>query len=140
MRQRTPEANDRICNHLGCLGVSAGAGKSRMSYRTELLHVVVLVRSSIAVLIPGISHSAIGARVFVGLTIAIGVFYTLDTLVNGVPNAGHVDIINMFGREHVAGRLELLVVGQGSETKTSRGLAELQREKPAVRLWRQCLV
>eukprot|EP00959_Pyramimonas_sp_CCMP1952_P465262 9488001-Pyramimonas_sp.AAC.1 len=31
--------------------------------------------------------------------------------------AGHIDVIDMFGREQVAARLELLVVRRGSETE-----------------------
>eukprot|EP00959_Pyramimonas_sp_CCMP1952_P272867 5704183-Pyramimonas_sp.AAC.1 len=96
-----------------------------MLHRTELLAVFVLVQSNIAVLILGIYHSAIGARVFVEFTLTKGVFDALDALANGVLSAGHIDIINIFGRKQVVTRLELLVVGRGSETKTSRGPSEL---------------
>eukprot|EP00959_Pyramimonas_sp_CCMP1952_P051566 1077460-Pyramimonas_sp.AAC.2 len=105
--------------------VSVGACRPRMLYRTELLDVFVLAQSNIAALILGISHSAIGVCVLVEFTLAKNVFYAHDMLVNGVPSAGHIDIINMFGREQVATRLELLVVGRGSETKASRGPSEL---------------
>eukprot|EP00959_Pyramimonas_sp_CCMP1952_P076510 1598739-Pyramimonas_sp.AAC.1 len=42
-------------------------------------------------------------------TLTEGVFYALDALVNGVLCAGHIDVVNAFGREQVAARLELLV-------------------------------
>eukprot|EP00959_Pyramimonas_sp_CCMP1952_P108370 2265871-Pyramimonas_sp.AAC.1 len=74
-----------------------------------------------AALILGISHSASGARVLVEFTLTKGVFYPLDALVDDVLCAGHIDAINMFGREQVAARLELLVVGGGYDTEASRG-------------------
>eukprot|EP00959_Pyramimonas_sp_CCMP1952_P205750 4302563-Pyramimonas_sp.AAC.1 len=92
-----------------------------MLYRTELFDVFVLVQRSTTTLIAGISHSTIGACVLVEFTLAKSVFYTLDALVNGVLCAGHIDVINMFGREQVAARLELLDVGRGSETGTFCG-------------------
>eukprot|EP00959_Pyramimonas_sp_CCMP1952_P399233 8365459-Pyramimonas_sp.AAC.1 len=85
-----------------------------MLYQTELLDVFVSVQSIIAVLILSVSHST------------IGVFNALDRLVNGVISIGHIGIINMFGRKQVATRLDLLVAGRGSETKTSCGPSELQ--------------
>eukprot|EP00959_Pyramimonas_sp_CCMP1952_P047666 995067-Pyramimonas_sp.AAC.1 len=81
-----------------------------MLYRTELLDVLVLAQSNIAVLILGIYHSTVGACVLVELTITTSVFYTLDMLANGVLSTGHINIIKMFGRKQVAARLELLVV------------------------------
>eukprot|EP00959_Pyramimonas_sp_CCMP1952_P367071 7688256-Pyramimonas_sp.AAC.1 len=96
-----------------------------MLYRTDLLGVFVLVQSNIAVLIHGIYRSKIGACVHVEFTLAKGAFSALDMFVNGVLNAGHIDIINMFGRKQGAARLELLVVGRGSETKISCGPSEL---------------
>eukprot|EP00959_Pyramimonas_sp_CCMP1952_P405056 8489322-Pyramimonas_sp.AAC.1 len=90
-----------------------------MLYRTELLDVSILVRSNIAVLILGISHNTSGVCVLVELALARGVLYAFDTLVNGVLSAGHIDSLAMFGRKQVVARLELLVVGRGSETKTS---------------------
>eukprot|EP00959_Pyramimonas_sp_CCMP1952_P257452 5378751-Pyramimonas_sp.AAC.1 len=80
-----------------------------MLYRTELLDVFVLVQSNIAILILAISHSTVGVCVLVEFTLNKGALYALDMLVNGVLSAGHIDIINMFGREQVAARLELLV-------------------------------
>eukprot|EP00959_Pyramimonas_sp_CCMP1952_P237653 4966355-Pyramimonas_sp.AAC.1 len=97
-----------------------------MLYRTELLDLLVLVQSNVAVLILGTSHCTIGASVLVELTLTTGVFYALDILANGVLSTGHIGIIDMFGREKVAARLEFLVVRRGSETKTSRGPSELQ--------------
>eukprot|EP00959_Pyramimonas_sp_CCMP1952_P042866 896960-Pyramimonas_sp.AAC.1 len=125
MRQRTPEAGEQVCNHLGCLSVSVGAGRFTMLYGTELLDVFAFVQNNIAVLILGIPRSALGACVLVELTRAKGVFYTLHTLVIGVLSAGHIDITNMFGRKQVAVRLEHLVVRRWSETRTSRGSSEL---------------
>eukprot|EP00959_Pyramimonas_sp_CCMP1952_P318931 6672872-Pyramimonas_sp.AAC.1 len=122
--QRAPEADEHVCNHLGCLSVGVGAGKFRVLYRTELLDVLILVQTGITVLILGVYHSAVGACVRVEFTLTKGVFYASDTLVNGVPSAGHIDIIDMFGREQVVARLELLVVGRGSEAKTSGGPSE----------------
>eukprot|EP00959_Pyramimonas_sp_CCMP1952_P078448 1639614-Pyramimonas_sp.AAC.1 len=61
MRERASKADEHVCNHLGCLRVSAGAGKFRMLYRTELLDVCVWVQSNAAALILGISHSTFGA-------------------------------------------------------------------------------
>eukprot|EP00959_Pyramimonas_sp_CCMP1952_P215817 4514100-Pyramimonas_sp.AAC.1 len=55
-------------------------------------------RSDIAVLICGVYHSTVGARVLVEFTLSKGIFYALDILVNGVLSAGHIDIINMLGR------------------------------------------
>eukprot|EP00959_Pyramimonas_sp_CCMP1952_P415219 8700198-Pyramimonas_sp.AAC.1 len=57
--------------------------------------------------------------VLVEFTLPKGVFYALDILVNGVLSAGHVDVINVFGREQVVARLELLVVGRGSDAQIS---------------------
>eukprot|EP00959_Pyramimonas_sp_CCMP1952_P464180 9486170-Pyramimonas_sp.AAC.1 len=70
-------------------------------------------------------RSAIGARVLAEFPLTRGVLYALDGLVNGVLCAGHIDVINIFGCEQVAARLELLVAGRGSETETSCGLSEL---------------
>eukprot|EP00959_Pyramimonas_sp_CCMP1952_P460958 9480748-Pyramimonas_sp.AAC.1 len=72
----------------------------------------------------GISHSTIGACVL-EFTLAKGVFYALEMRVNSVLSADHIDIMNMFGRKQVAAGFELLVVGRGSETETSRGPSEL---------------
>eukprot|EP00959_Pyramimonas_sp_CCMP1952_P285093 5960875-Pyramimonas_sp.AAC.1 len=119
MRQRAPEADEPVCDHLGCLSDSVGAGKFQMLYRTELLDVFTLVQSDITVLILGVNHSTVGARVLVEFTLAEGVFYACDIPVNGVISAGHIDIVNVFGREQVVARLELLVVGRGSEAKAS---------------------
>eukprot|EP00959_Pyramimonas_sp_CCMP1952_P137636 2880616-Pyramimonas_sp.AAC.1 len=105
MRQRTPGADEHVCNRLGCLSASVGAGHLSMLYRTELFDVSILVKSDIAVLTFRVSHSSNGTRVIV------------DT--------GHVGVINMLGREQVVVRLELLVVGRGSETETSGGPSEL---------------
>eukprot|EP00959_Pyramimonas_sp_CCMP1952_P359368 7524887-Pyramimonas_sp.AAC.1 len=70
-----------------------------MLYRTELIDVFVLARSNIAALIPGICHGAIGACVLAEFTLTKGALYAHDTLVNGAPSAGHIDIINKFGRK-----------------------------------------
>eukprot|EP00959_Pyramimonas_sp_CCMP1952_P182791 3822650-Pyramimonas_sp.AAC.1 len=96
-----------------------------MLYRTELFDVFILVQSGIAVLIFGVSHSAVGACVLVEITLSKSIFYALDTLVNGVLSPGHIDIINMLGREQVVVRLELPVEGRGSETEASGGPSEL---------------
>eukprot|EP00959_Pyramimonas_sp_CCMP1952_P211565 4427489-Pyramimonas_sp.AAC.1 len=61
MRQRTPEADEHVCNHLGSLSVGVGAIKFRILYMTELFDAFCLVQSNIAVLILGISHSTVGA-------------------------------------------------------------------------------
>eukprot|EP00959_Pyramimonas_sp_CCMP1952_P056390 1177599-Pyramimonas_sp.AAC.1 len=119
------EVDEHACYHLGRLTVSVGAGKFKMLYTTELLDVFVSVQSNIAVLILGISHITIGVCVLVEFTLTKGVFYALDTLVNHVLSAGHIDIISMFGRKLVVARLELLVVGRGSEARTSRDPSEL---------------
>eukprot|EP00959_Pyramimonas_sp_CCMP1952_P326079 6825468-Pyramimonas_sp.AAC.1 len=58
-------------------------------------------------------------------TLTKSVLYTLDVLANGVLSTGQIDI-NTFGCEQVTARLELLVVGRGSETEASRGPPELQ--------------
>eukprot|EP00959_Pyramimonas_sp_CCMP1952_P286646 5993974-Pyramimonas_sp.AAC.2 len=97
-----------------------------MLYRTGLFDIFIWVRSGIAALILGVYHSTIGARVLVEFSLTKSVFYALDTLVNGVLKAGHIDIINAFGRGQVVARLELLVAGRGSETKTSGGPTELK--------------
>eukprot|EP00959_Pyramimonas_sp_CCMP1952_P232985 4869222-Pyramimonas_sp.AAC.1 len=111
MSQRAPEADERVRNHLGCLSVSVGVGEFRILYRTELLHVCMLIQSGIAVLILGVSHRTVCACVLVDFTLTKSVFYACVILVEGVLRAGHIDIINTFGREQVAARLELLVVG-----------------------------
>eukprot|EP00959_Pyramimonas_sp_CCMP1952_P168709 3524699-Pyramimonas_sp.AAC.1 len=95
-----------------------------MLYGTEMLDVFIWVQSDIAVLILGISHSAIGARVLVEFTLTKSVFYAFYILVKGVLSSGHIDIIHMFGRKQLVTRLELLVVGRGSETRTSGGPSE----------------
>eukprot|EP00959_Pyramimonas_sp_CCMP1952_P057416 1198610-Pyramimonas_sp.AAC.1 len=51
MRHRASKAAEYVCNHLGCLSVSVGAGKFRMLSKTELFDVFVLVHSSPVVLI-----------------------------------------------------------------------------------------
>eukprot|EP00959_Pyramimonas_sp_CCMP1952_P318631 6667266-Pyramimonas_sp.AAC.1 len=96
-----------------------------MLYRTELFDVFILVQSDIAVLIVGASHSIIGACVLVDCTLTKRIFSAFDRLVNGNLSAGHIDVINMFGREQIVARLELLVVGRGSETEASGGPSEL---------------
>eukprot|EP00959_Pyramimonas_sp_CCMP1952_P099340 2076838-Pyramimonas_sp.AAC.1 len=98
MRQRASEADEHVCNHLGCLSVSVSASAFRMLYRTELLDVFVLVQGNIAVLVLGISHSTIGACVLVEFSRAKGVLYALGIFAHGVFSAGHSDIINMLGR------------------------------------------
>eukprot|EP00959_Pyramimonas_sp_CCMP1952_P457068 9474241-Pyramimonas_sp.AAC.2 len=60
MRQRAPEDDEHVCDHLGCLNIGVGAGKFRMLYRTELFDVFILVQGDIAVLILGVYHSTIG--------------------------------------------------------------------------------
>eukprot|EP00959_Pyramimonas_sp_CCMP1952_P458664 9476984-Pyramimonas_sp.AAC.1 len=71
-------------------------------------------------------RGTISACVLVELTLTTGVSLALDMLVNGAPRTGQIDIINKFGRKQVVVRLELLVVGRGSETEASRGPSELQ--------------
>eukprot|EP00959_Pyramimonas_sp_CCMP1952_P286351 5987681-Pyramimonas_sp.AAC.1 len=65
--------------------------------------------------------SAQSVRVLGEFTLSNGVLHALDALVNGVLCAGRIDVINMYGCEQVAARLELLVVGRGSETEASCG-------------------
>eukprot|EP00959_Pyramimonas_sp_CCMP1952_P433956 9087519-Pyramimonas_sp.AAC.1 len=96
-----------------------------MLYRTELLDLLVLVQRKTAALILGISHHAIGVRVLVEFTLTKGVLHALGALVSGVLCAGHIGVVNMFGREQAAARLELFVVGRGSETGSSCGPSEL---------------
>eukprot|EP00959_Pyramimonas_sp_CCMP1952_P380222 7965604-Pyramimonas_sp.AAC.1 len=96
-----------------------------MLYRTELLDAFALVHSNIAALVLGISHSAISARELVEFTRAKSVFYAPDILVNGVLSAGQIDIFKMGGRKQFAARLELLVAGRGSDTRTSCGPSDL---------------
>eukprot|EP00959_Pyramimonas_sp_CCMP1952_P008723 182522-Pyramimonas_sp.AAC.1 len=69
-----------------------------MLYRTELLDVFDLVQRNIAVLVLGLSHGTLGVCVLVEFTLTTGVFYGFGALVNGVLSAGHIGIINMFGR------------------------------------------
>eukprot|EP00959_Pyramimonas_sp_CCMP1952_P207060 4331470-Pyramimonas_sp.AAC.1 len=78
-----------------------------------------------AVLILGISHDTSGVGVLVEFALAEGVLYALDRPVIGALCAGHLAIINMFGRKQLAARLGLLVVGRGSEIKPSGGPSEL---------------
>eukprot|EP00959_Pyramimonas_sp_CCMP1952_P216149 4521027-Pyramimonas_sp.AAC.1 len=85
-----------------------------MLYRTELSDVFVLAQSNTAVLIRGIYHNTIGTRVLVEFTLTKSVFYALDALVNSVLCTDRCDVINMFGREQVTVRLELLAIGRGS--------------------------
>eukprot|EP00959_Pyramimonas_sp_CCMP1952_P282623 5907123-Pyramimonas_sp.AAC.1 len=66
------------------------------------------------------------------LTLTKGVLYALDRLVNGILSAGHIDIIDMFGRKQVAARLEL-VIRRGSETKASGGTASSALTRRSVR-------
>eukprot|EP00959_Pyramimonas_sp_CCMP1952_P107974 2257668-Pyramimonas_sp.AAC.1 len=108
------------------MGVSVGACKLRMLYTTELFDVFVLAPRNTAILVLGISHSAVAVRVLVAFTLTKSVFYAHDALVNGALCAGHIDVINVRGRELVAARLELLAVGRASETETSRGPSETQ--------------
>eukprot|EP00959_Pyramimonas_sp_CCMP1952_P346189 7251012-Pyramimonas_sp.AAC.1 len=64
--------------------------------------------------------------VLVECTLTKGIFKAFDILVNGVLSAGHIGAINMLGREQVVARLQPLVVGRGSETKSSGGPPELK--------------
>eukprot|EP00959_Pyramimonas_sp_CCMP1952_P189661 3967664-Pyramimonas_sp.AAC.1 len=66
----------------------------------------------------------VGTCALAGFTLAKGVFYAFDILVNCALSTGHIDSINMFGREQVVARLALLVVGRRSETGTSGGPSE----------------
>eukprot|EP00959_Pyramimonas_sp_CCMP1952_P318771 6669836-Pyramimonas_sp.AAC.1 len=63
---------------------------------------------------------------FVEFALAESVLDALGARVNGVLSAGHRNIVNMFGCEQIADRLELLVVGRGPEGEASRGPSELQ--------------
>eukprot|EP00959_Pyramimonas_sp_CCMP1952_P241074 5038205-Pyramimonas_sp.AAC.1 len=71
-------------------------------------------------------HIALGRCMFVEFALARSVLDALDALVNDVLSAGHINITNMMGCEQVTARLELFVVGRGSETKDTCGPSELQ--------------
>eukprot|EP00959_Pyramimonas_sp_CCMP1952_P118651 2480309-Pyramimonas_sp.AAC.1 len=91
-----------------------------MLYRTELFDVFVLAQRNTTVLSLSRPRTTIGASVLVELTLAKGVFYALDALVNGVLCACQIDVIDVLGREQAAARLELLAIGRGSAAETSR--------------------
>eukprot|EP00959_Pyramimonas_sp_CCMP1952_P180696 3778185-Pyramimonas_sp.AAC.1 len=90
-----------------------------MLYRTELFDIFILILSDIAVLDLGVYHSTVGMCMLVECTLTRGIFKAFDILANGVLSAGHVGAINMLGSEQCVARLQLLVVGRGSETKSS---------------------
>eukprot|EP00959_Pyramimonas_sp_CCMP1952_P433359 9075034-Pyramimonas_sp.AAC.1 len=117
--QRTSETDEHICHHLGCLSVSVGTGQFRMLYRTELFNMFILIRSGIAVLILGASHSTVPACVLFEFTLTKGILNAFGSLVNSVLCTGHSNVINMLGREQVVARLELLVVRRRSEAESS---------------------
>eukprot|EP00959_Pyramimonas_sp_CCMP1952_P267306 5588916-Pyramimonas_sp.AAC.1 len=70
-----------------------------MLYRTELFDIFIFVQSDIAVLILSVSHSTVRICVPVEFTLTKGILNTCDILVTNVLSTGHVDAINMFGRE-----------------------------------------
>eukprot|EP00959_Pyramimonas_sp_CCMP1952_P290379 6073671-Pyramimonas_sp.AAC.1 len=71
-----------------------------------MFDVFVLVQRNTAALVLGIYHSTNGARVPVEFALTKGATYALDALVNSALCTGHIDLINMCGREQVAARLE----------------------------------
>eukprot|EP00959_Pyramimonas_sp_CCMP1952_P181529 3795303-Pyramimonas_sp.AAC.1 len=95
-----------------------------------MFDIFILIQSDIAVLVLGASHSTVGICVLAESTLTENIFNAFDTFVNGVLSTGHINVINMLGREQAIARLELLVVGRGSEAKSSGGSSELQRESP----------
>eukprot|EP00959_Pyramimonas_sp_CCMP1952_P451466 9452411-Pyramimonas_sp.AAC.1 len=97
-----------------------------MLYRTELFDIFILVQSAIAAPVLGASHSTIGTCALVECTLTESIFHAFVIFVHGVPSTGHTNVINMPGRETVIARLELLVVGRGSEAKSSGGSSELK--------------
>eukprot|EP00959_Pyramimonas_sp_CCMP1952_P304699 6376682-Pyramimonas_sp.AAC.1 len=97
-----------------------------MLYRTELFDAFILVQCNIAVPILCVPRRKIGRCTFVEFALAGSAPDALGALVNGVLSAGRIHIIDMFGCEQVTARLELFVVGRGSETAASRGPSELQ--------------
>eukprot|EP00959_Pyramimonas_sp_CCMP1952_P228630 4780238-Pyramimonas_sp.AAC.1 len=62
MRQCASAADEHVCNHLGRLGASVGAGQLRMLRGTELSDVFALVQRNAAALVLGAPRGAIGAR------------------------------------------------------------------------------
>eukprot|EP00959_Pyramimonas_sp_CCMP1952_P034652 726364-Pyramimonas_sp.AAC.1 len=78
------------------------------------------------VLVFGVSHSTVGICVLVEFTLTESIFNAFDIFVTGVLSTGHVNVINMLGREQIIARLENLVVGRGSESKSSGGSSELK--------------
>eukprot|EP00959_Pyramimonas_sp_CCMP1952_P088498 1851580-Pyramimonas_sp.AAC.1 len=97
-----------------------------MLYRAGLFDIFILIQSDIAVLVLCASHGALRACVLVELTLTKGIFNAFGIFVNGVLSAGDIDAINMLGREQIAARLELRVVGRGSDAKSSCGPPELR--------------
>ena len=63
----------------------------------------------VSVLCLGVPYGAVGVAVFVQLTCAEGSFYCIDVLVTRVLFTGHVDVVDVPGRQKVLTRLELLV-------------------------------
>eukprot|EP00959_Pyramimonas_sp_CCMP1952_P235024 4911173-Pyramimonas_sp.AAC.1 len=92
-----------------------------MLYRTELFNVFISIQSDMAVLILGVPRSTVRKFVLVDITLTKSILNACDTLANRVLSAGHVNVIDMFGREQVIARLELLVVRRRSEAKSSGG-------------------
>eukprot|EP00959_Pyramimonas_sp_CCMP1952_P201487 4213299-Pyramimonas_sp.AAC.1 len=80
---------------------------------TELFDVFILIQGSIAVLVLSVSHSTVRIRVLVESTLTERIFNAIDLSVNGVLSTGHINVINMLGREQIIARLELLVVRRG---------------------------
>eukprot|EP00959_Pyramimonas_sp_CCMP1952_P148222 3101454-Pyramimonas_sp.AAC.1 len=70
-----------------------------MLYWTELFDIFIWIQSGIAVLVLGVSHSTIGTCVLVEFTLTERIFKAFDIFVNGVLSAGHINVINMVGRE-----------------------------------------
>eukprot|EP00959_Pyramimonas_sp_CCMP1952_P250784 5242118-Pyramimonas_sp.AAC.1 len=70
----------------------------------------MLIQSDIAVLVLGVSYSTVGICVLVEFTLTEGICNAFDIHVSAVLSAGHIDVINVLGREQVVARLELLVV------------------------------
>ena len=70
----------------------------------------VLVQVDVSVLCLGLPYGAFGVAVIIQLTYAEGSFYCFDVFVNRVFFTGHVDVVDVFGRQKALTCLELLVV------------------------------
>eukprot|EP00959_Pyramimonas_sp_CCMP1952_P400687 8395972-Pyramimonas_sp.AAC.1 len=92
-----------------------------MLYGTELYNAFILVQCNVAAPIFCAPRSTISTCMLVEFVLTKSVLDALDSLVNAV-----LSTINMFGCEQNTVRLELLVVGRGSEAKASRAPSEIK--------------